>query len=359
MEGSRVFKLVIQSHKGPYTVFFQHDFERLTNLTPENKHILIDKKVADLYERELSNILNFPSVLQIDATEMNKSLDCFTKYVEHLVNSGVRRGHQLIAIGGGIIQDITCFLASTMLRGLPWVFYPTTLLAQADSCIGSKSSINAAGTKNILGTFTPPAEIFIHTKFLKTLQISEWQSGVGEMLKVHAIHHPKSFDQIAKDYEHIFKNIDVMNKYIFQSLEFKKILIEMDEFDQGPRNVMNYGHSFGHAIESASNFAIPHGVAVTMGMDLANYVAMKLGKTKKEHYQRMHSVLKQNYMDFKNIVIPKQPFFDALKKDKKNTNTQLRLILPSEDGVINIGLYENDSFFNNICCEYLDSISCS
>ena len=100
----------------------------------------------------------------------------------------------MVAIGGGIIQDITCFLASTMMRGLPWIFYPTTLLAQSDSCIGSKSSINSGEVKNILGTFTPPNKVIIDINFLKSLEEKDILSGIGEMIKVHAINSPESFD---------------------------------------------------------------------------------------------------------------------------------------------------------------------
>src|SRR5581483_3202456 len=198
----------------------------------------------------------------------------------------IRRNHVLVAIGGGIIQDITCFLAATMLRGLPWNFIPTTLLAQADSCIGSKSSINAGEAKNILGTFTPPARVDVSTRFLKTLDERDIRSGIGEMLKVHAIEGPQSFDQIAHDYENILSDDSVMLHYIRRSLDIKKRIIEIDEFDRGPRNVMNYGHSFGHAIESATDFAVPHGIAVTLGMDLANYTAVRTGRTGEAFFQR-------------------------------------------------------------------------
>ena len=152
--------LVIQSHRGPYEVHFDDDaLVHLDRNVPPNAHFLIDKRVASLYGREMRSVLDSASVLQIDATEQNKSLEAMPRYVNHLVARSVRRAHTLIAIGGGIIQDITCFLAATLLRGLPWRFIPTTLLAQADSCIGSKSSINLGATKNILGTFNPPGDI--------------------------------------------------------------------------------------------------------------------------------------------------------------------------------------------------------
>ena len=136
------------------------------------------------------------------------------------------------------MQDITSFLAATLLRGVKWVYYPTTLLSQADSCIGSKSSINCRGSKNILGTFTPPQKIIVFTDFLKTLKLRELKSGVGEMLKVHVIAGPSEFKSIASDYKVLFTNSKKMMYRIRRSLEIKKEYIEKDEFDKGPRLVL-------------------------------------------------------------------------------------------------------------------------
>ena len=245
--------LVIQSHRGPYRVTFDQDALSVLDATvTAHAHFIIDSKVAALYAKELRNVLAAPSVLEIEATEQNKSLDQFTRYVERLVEGGIRRGHILVAIGGGIIQDITCFLAATLLRGLEWHFYPTTLLAQADSCIGSKSSINVGRVKNVLGTFTPPATVTISTQVLSTLDEHDMRAGIGEMLKVHIIDGPASFDRIACDYHRLLKESAVTRGYIYRSLEIKKAIIEQDEFDRGPRNVMNYGHSFGHATTSSA-----------------------------------------------------------------------------------------------------------
>ena len=141
---------------------------------------------------------------------------------------------------------------ATILRGVKWVFYPAALLSQADSCIGSKSSINCRGTKNILGTFTPPRKICLSINFLRTLELRELKSGVGEMLKVHAIAGSKDFQRIASDYQDLFNNSGMMLQRIRHSLEIKKEYIETDEFDQDQRLIYNYGHSFGHAIESAT-----------------------------------------------------------------------------------------------------------
>ncbi len=346
MVGFHVCKEIeIQSHKGKYSVLFSRNgLDELNDNPIKDAVYIIDSNVAEIYKERLSNIIN-GRVLCIEAKEENKSLDKFTSYVSHLVKLSVRRGQPLVAIGGGIIQDITCFLATTMMRGLPWVFYPTTLLAQADSCIGSKSSINSGEIKNILGTFTPPEKIIIDVNFLSTLKDEDINSGIGEMIKVHAIDAPESLNRIAGNYDKLLSDNNILESYIYDSLLIKKKLIELDEFDQGPRNVMNYGHSFGHAIESATNFEIPHGIAVTIGMDMANYVSVRLGVSKDEHYQRMHAVMKKNYRSSQHVNIDVNLLINALQKDKKNTATQLRLILPNNDGKIEIGLYDNDDNF--------------
>jgi 3-dehydroquinate synthase len=321
---------MIQSHRGPYSVTFDDtllaDLGRLLEGEP---HFLIDANIARLYDSGLHAILDHPNTIIIEATEENKSIERTIPVLERLVLNKVRRDHTLVAIGGGITQDITCFIASTLLRGLPWRFVPTTLLAQADSCIGSKSSINLGATKNILGTFNPPRSIFIHTGFLETLEGKEIQSGIGEIIKVHAIDGVAAFDRLAADFDQLLSDRDVLVRYIRAALLIKRRYIEEDEFDRGIRNVFNYGHSFGHAIESATRYAVPHGIAVTMGMDMANFIAAERGLLPTQHYHRMHSILRRNYENYATTQVPLDAMLSALMKDKKNTSTRLGLILPA------------------------------
>jgi 3-dehydroquinate synthase len=355
MEDLRVSdSLSIQSYQGKYTVEFNHGSIQFSDESCTDSHFIIDKKIAELYKIPLKEILKSDSVLLIEADEANKSLDRFPGYVEHLVAKKLRRNQRLIAIGGGIIQDITCFLAATMLRGVDWHFYPTTLLAQADSCIGSKSSINCGSIKNILGTFTPPKKIVIYREFLKTLDLVDVRSGVGEMLKVHAIDGEDAFSDIARDYEKLFSDEKTMLHYIKQSLIIKKGIIEQDEFDRNIRNVMNYGHTFGHAIESATNYQIPHGVAVTIGMDMANFVSYQFEHSKQSYFADMHPVLKRNYTAYIEHNIPLESFLSAISKDKKNRgNNEIGAILPNQDAKPNRVYLQNDEKFKSICAEYL------
>ncbi len=324
--------LTIQSHKGPYSAhFIERGLINPDDLLQGTPHFIIDGNVSRIYANQLAPILNHPNTIIIEATEENKSIEKVIPVIARLVENKVRRDHCLVAVGGGIIQDITCFIASTLLRGVPWKFVPTTLLAQADSCIGSKSSINLGRTKNILGTFNPPREIFVSTEFLNTLERKEILSGIGEILKVHAIDGAEAYDRLASDYDALFSEPSTLLRGIHHALGVKKRFIEVDEFDAGIRNIFNYGHSFGHAIESATDFGIPHGVAVTMGMDIANKVSEQLGKLPTGHYQRMTGVLRKNFHDFRDVPISLDDMLSALGKDKKNTAEKLVLILPVGD----------------------------
>lgn len=351
-------KLTIQSHNGVYSVSFDSrllvDVGKLLEGQP---HFLIDANVASLYADQLRPILGHKNTVVIEATEENKSIERIIPVFERLVESSVRRDHVLIAIGGGIIQDITCFVASTLLRGMSWVFVPTTLLAQADSCIGSKSSINLGKTKNILGTFNPPNEIHVCAGFLDTLEDKDICSGIGEILKVHAIDSASAFDRLAADYDALLSDRSMLLAYVRKALLIKQRFIEVDEFDRGVRNIFNYGHSFGHAIEAATNFAVPHGIAVTLGMDMANRIASLRGLIEEKHYLRMHGVLRKNYASFAKTPIPLDRMLPALLKDKKNTSSKLVLIFPvGPEAAIQCVEAAPDAEFQSQCQLYLDEI---
>jgi len=347
--------LVIKSHKGPYSVTFTDDL--LADCRPllaGQPHFLVDANVARLYADRLRAVLEHPHTLIIEATEENKSIERVIPVIERLVANKVRRDHVLVAVGGGIIQDITCFIASTLMRGLPWKLVPTTLLAQADSCIGSKSSINLGNAKNILGTFNPPNEIFICTGFLDTLEDKDIRSGIGEILKVHAIEGAAAFDRLAADYDGLLKNRSILLAYLRDALLIKQRFIEIDEFDKGVRNIFNYGHSFGHAIESATDFGIPHGIAVAMGADMANRIAALRGLLPEAHYRRMHPVLQKNYAAFAATPIAADALLAALKKDKKNTTRKLVLIFPvGEEAKIQRVEVTADETFLGQCQQFL------
>ena len=349
----------IASHLGTYSVIFLPRIKDAAAAIKGNGayHVVIDEQVRRLHEGGLRDLFaEANSVLSISATEQTKSIEEVPALIGNLSRAGIRRDHVLIAIGGGIVQDLCCFMASTLFRGIEWSFLPSTLLAQADSCIGSKSSINAAGVKNLVGNFYPPHKVAIAAEFLDTLALRDIHSGVGEMLKVHIIDGPESFDRLARDFDALFRDADVMRRAVRESLEIKKKIIEIDEFDRGPRMVMNYGHSFGHAIEAATDFEIPHGIAVSIGCDMANFIAVRMSRMGRAHFDRMHPILRKNYRESEGVLISPDKMLAALGRDKKNIGKDLVLILPNQRAHIERVVVPVTGIFAEFCREFLDDV---
>jgi 3-dehydroquinate synthase len=211
---------------------------------------------------------------------------------------------RLIAIGGGTVQDLVGFVSSLWNRGSDWIFIPTTLLAMGDSCIGGKTSINFGGVKNRLGTFHPPKKIFIDLQFLESLNDFEIQSGMGEMMH-YFIYANKAPD---KD----------MLKTIVESLEIKKSVIQNDEFGKNERRLFNYGHTFGHALEHATDYKISHGTAVVWGMRFANFIAIEKGIMDEGVNFGIEEMLREYSPHIARLTISFDKFRKSLLKDKKN-----------------------------------------
>lgn len=258
----------------------------------------------------------------------------------------------MIAIGGGITQDVTAFISSIMYRGVNWLFFPTTLLAQGDSCIGSKTSINFDEFKNQVGGFYPPNKIFIYPAFIDTLSDAELRSGIGEMLHYFIVEGKQDFDMFKELYQQAFTDKKTLSKIISRSLEIKKSYIEIDEFDKKERQVFNYGHSFGHAIESVTNYRIPHGIAVCYGMDMANFVSVKMGLIPQRVRYEIRRVVETIWQGFDIDDINLETFKKALSKDKKNIGKKLGLILNKGYGNIFKNIMEADEKFNSWLEEY-------
>ena len=347
---------MIQSHRGPYRVRFASAFEGLQAGLREGEHLLIDARVAELYANPLARALAAPSVLRMEATEANKSLEKIPAYVTHLLDRGIRRDHTLVVVGGGGVQDVAAFIAACLPRGVAWGYYPTTLLAQADSCIGSKSSINVGRYKNQVGTFTPPSEVVISMEVLDTLKEQEIHSGIGEMIKVHVIAGWEDVRRIAEDYPRLLTDRSRLAATLRRSLEIKKVKIEIDEFDRRERLIMNYGHTFGHALESATDYALPHGIAVTLGMDMANYVSNHLGLISDSTLTELHTLMAANFAGFEQIPVPEERFFNALTRDKKNQGKNISLILLRGPGDVFLQPQANDERFRALCRGYLKGL---
>lgn len=328
--------ILIRSKYQNYKVHFLSKKLRLKN--QNNKIFIIDKKVKNIFFKKK----NFANIITINANENAKALTSLYKIILKIKKLNGNKKTELHVIGGGVLQDLGAFIASIYMRGIKWIFYPTTLLSQADSCIGSKTSINLGKNKNLLGTFFPPKKILIYFNFLNSLSMSEVHSGNGELLKYFLLKNfiKKSKFKIFEKKLYSEKNF---KELIFESLKIKKRYIEKDEFDENIRKHLNYGHTFGHAIESSTNYRIPHGIAITFGMDIANYISFKMKKISKKEYERTNFLLKKNFYKFENFKILLSKMIGSLKNDKKNYKKKfLTCILRfSKFNIVDIPLNKN------------------
>ena len=327
----------IHSKIRDYDVFFS-DPERLSQFLTKQSDVtscyVIDKRVNELYSNSILSAIDYSKAIIVDAYEDNKTYESMFALYNEFVRRSVNRKSLVVTIGGGIVQDIASFACSTFHRGVDWIFIPTTLLAQADSCIGGKTSLNFSGYKNILGTFFPPKSILICTEFLKTLDDLYYYSGLGEVAKLHIMGDETTihkFTNVTKLLHN--RDQETLEQVIIDSLNVKISYMLNDEFDKGKRHLLNYGHCFGHALESSSDFVIPHGQAIVLGIFLANSVSVKRRLLSSEKHKRITQDLLEPIL----VVKPDAKFFDqdriidAMKKDKKHIGDQLSAILLSEN----------------------------
>jgi 3-dehydroquinate synthase len=343
-------KFVVKSRFSDYEVIFVNDFTILLKQYAANDSLfIIDQKVYSLYKSRIDSVLPVEKVILIDALEINKNIDYCQIVIKKLIEKNIKRNYTIFSVGGGIIQDITAFIASILYRGIDWIFIPTTLLAQSDSCIGSKTSMNLGDKKNLLGTFYPPTQIHIDTNFLETLSTNDIKSGIGEILHFYFYANSPLIKRLIDDYDKSIKDYKLLNEHIKASLAIKRKVIEIDEFDKDERNKFNYGHTFGHAIETLTKYKINHGQAVTMGMDIANYLSEKLGYMDKDVFISMHRILEKNIPELDINEYDLDEFFVALSKDKKNVGKNLVCILSKGPGrMIKESIPFNDKLKNII-----------
>ena len=348
------FRVVSKIHN--YSVEFINNFEEtLKKELVEGDFLIIDNKIIKLYSEKLDSYLSNYQYVGIEATETQKSYQGLIPIIKRLIEKGFTKNCRLVAIGGGITQDVTAFISSIIYRGVKWLYFPTTLLAQGDSCIGSKTSINFEGYKNQMGGFYPPSKIFIYKDFLLSLSQSDIKSGMGEMLHYFIVAGENDFNYFKGLYQKAFTDNIIRSNIIEHSLEIKKTYIEKDEFDQNIRQVFNYGHSFGHAIESLTNYKIPHGIAVSFGMDMANYISVKMGLLDHSVRDEIRQITKYIWEGYSLSGIDIHAFINALSKDKKNVGNQLGLILNKGYGKIYKQLVTVDKNFIGWVQAYFDT----
>lgn len=324
-------KLSIHSNIRDYEVLFEQTEAFVDSLMKYSQPcFVVDESVWKIYSSTLLKRLSEKEVIVVPIHENRKNLDTVQELYDRLVEYPAKRNLTMVSVGGGILQDISGFAASTIYRGVAWVYIPTTLLSQADSCIGSKTSLNYRSYKNLVGTFYPPTRIHIYTPFLQTLQDPDFYSGFGEVIKLHLMGgRDLTYSLVELSPSILRRESEPLIKAIQQSLNIKLNYMEGDEFDNGRRNLLNYGHDFGHAVESTSDFGVPHGQAVVFGMIAANIIACQRGLLSNS----LEKEIAENLL-FPNLLIKPSPkaleldtMVGAMKKDKKRAGDKLALIM--------------------------------
>jgi 3-dehydroquinate synthase len=296
---------------------------------------LVDARVHELYPEAFEDA-DADRVIAVGASEDAKSLHSLETILLPLLRAGIRRNSRLVVVGVGSIQDIGCFIASTLFRGIAWSLVPTTLLAQCDSCIGSKSSINVGTFKNQLGTFYPPRSVWVAFDVLRSLPHDEVRSGLGEIIKLHLVAGQAEFCWARDRLTTYAPDNSGLPELVWSSLVIKKGFIEEDEFDTGRRNLLNYGHTFGHAFESVTAYAIPHGIAVLLGVAAATYFSERLGMVSEGSYRELNELLRPWYAPYQEKLTKAdiEPVLRAMKQDKKNTGDRITFILTRGPGAM-------------------------
>lgn len=328
-------KLEIKSNIRNYEVFFEKDYEFINSLVNiKNSIFIIDKNVYRLYKDKFKNIKENDLFL-FNAIEENKTFDYVKEIYDFLIKKSVKRNLTIISIGGGITQDITGFVASTLYRGVHWIFVPTTFLAITDSCIGSKTSVNYDKYKNIMGTFYPPEKIYINADFINTLEKLDFYSGVGETIKFQLMkeEYPKDFTNVSSIIQRVVSNSTSRLDIIHDNMKVKLAYMEGDEFDLGRRNLLNYGHCFGHSLETSSNYYVPHGIAVNIGMIFANLLSFfrNLISEKDVIYINKNILMPNIYLKLREIDFNNKILLESMKNDKKRIGDFLTVIIPDKD----------------------------
>lgn len=321
--------------KKSYEIWIEKDLsalrEALRPLSPEGRKAVIvtDENVAPLYLSELLSLLR-ESFLALDslvlpAGEENKTLSAVSRIYERAVEDGIERGDFFLALGGGVVGDITGFAAATYLRGIRFLQIPTTLLAQVDSAIGGKTGVDFQGYKNMVGAFHMPSLVYSPMSVLRSLDERQYASGLGEVMKHALIRDRDYYDFLIREREGILlRDEEILAETVYRSDRIKKEIVEEDPREEGIRRLLNFGHTLGHAIESCFDFQYSHGQCVAFGSLLAERISAALSpEEERELMDWMEAVglsVKLRRMDIGEIL-------SSVKKDKKMDGGRIRFIL--------------------------------
>ena len=296
--------------------------------------VITDEKVGKLYADKIASEVNAVAVLTFPCGEKHKTMDTVSDLLEKLARLKLTRGDLIVALGGGIVGDVAGFTAACFLRGIKFVQIPTTLLAMVDSSVGGKTGVNLTSGKNLAGAFHQPSAVLCDSEFLKTLPDEEIKNGLGEVIKYGCIEDKSLFETLEKG------GLDNIDEIIARCVSIKADIVSRDEFDNGDRQKLNFGHTLGHAVEKATDFKIPHGQAVGIGMVLITRWAEEKGLTKKGCANRIQNLLEKLGMPYE-IDVDIKSLWQITSNDKKKRGKKLTLVIIKDIG--ESYLYETDA----------------
>jgi 3-dehydroquinate synthase len=314
--------------------------QRLKKLGYCDKAVIITNPVIKkLYgirlRQDLVDAGNKVTILEVPDGEEHKSLESAGKLYRQLAEFGAERSTPILALGGGVIGDLAGFVAATYMRGVPLVQLPTTLLAQCDSSIGGKTAVNHGPLKNEIGAFYQPKITVSDIATLKTLPQEELTSGLCEVIKHAVIKDEQFFVYLEKNLD-LIKTLDdnVLEAIVAKSAQIKIEVVEIDEKDTWLRNILNFGHTIGHAVESATNFRVAHGQAVSIGMVAAAKIASEMGILDRESVARLKKLLEKAGLMTRLPLMEVKQVMQIMRYDKKVLNGKIRFVLPRTIGQV-------------------------
>jgi len=303
----------------------------LNGLDAQNRRCLIvtNDTIAPLYLPRVLEALPNAAVCELPDGESFKTLDTAGRILDQLADGGFHRDSLIIALGGGVIGDIAGFAASVYHRGIDFIQIPTTLLAMVDSSVGGKTGVNHRAGKNLIGAFHQPVQVIADLDLLATLPPREYAAGLAEVVKYAALGDLQLLDWLESRVAELrSRDTDVLTEVVYRCCLAKAKIVAADEREQGQRALLNLGHTFGHAIETASGYGtLLHGEAVAIGMVMAADLSCRLGWASAEEVARLRSLLSALSLPTSPPPIPPDEFIALMQRDKKVLNNRLRLVL--------------------------------
>jgi len=339
-------KVNITTPNKKYDIFIDKKLPQIE--IPTKTAIITNPKVAGLHINYLTNHLKTKElhIITLPDGEEYKNMESVEYALDRLFDAKFDRNSTLIAFGGGVIGDMTGFIASIFLRGIKFIQIPTTLLSMVDSSVGGKTGINNKYGKNLIGAFYQPEAVYINTSFLKTLDKREFAAGMAEIIKM-AVMFDKEF------FENIKNNTLTLEEMIKRAVELKAEVVNQDEKEKGIRSVLNYGHTFGHVIENLTNYkTYLHGEAVAIGMVMANELSKKLGYLSDKKANEIKKLLEKYNLPTSFKIKNIDEFYNHFFLDKKTLNNEIKFIIPEKIGKYKIVKNIDEKIIKDVLKEF-------